>query len=44
LTDSFNLQSPNNHTANDTVQNVNFRTTQKVIQLTLATVAELGGF
>jgi hypothetical protein len=44
LTDSFNLQSPNNHTANDTVQNVNFRTSQKVIQLALVTVAELSGF
>jgi Zn-dependent M28 family amino/carboxypeptidase len=43
LTDSYYLQSPNNHTANDILANVNFRTTRKVIQLTLASVAELAG-
>ena len=43
LTDSYNLQSPNNHTANDTLENVNFRTSRKVIQLTLVTVAEQAG-
>lgn len=43
LTDSYNLQSPNNHTANDTLANVNFTTTRKVIQLALVTVAEQAG-
>jgi hypothetical protein len=43
LTDSYNLQSPNNHTIKDTLENVNFTTTRKVIQLTMATVAEQAG-
>ena len=43
LTDSFALQSPNNHTANDTVANVNFQTSRKVTQLALVTVAEYAG-
>ncbi len=41
ITDSFNTQSPNNHTPNDTVANINFRTARKVIQLALAVTAEL---
>lgn len=40
LTDTFSVQNPNNHTPNDTVANVNFSTTRKVIQLGLVTVAE----
>lgn len=40
LTDSFALQSPNNHTQNDTLQNVNFKTARKVVQLALAALAE----
>jgi hypothetical protein len=43
LTDSYNVQSPNNHTANDILANVNFRTTRKVIQLALVSVAEQAG-
>lgn len=43
LTDSYNVQSPNNHTANDILANVNFRTTQKVVQLALVSVAEQAG-
>ncbi len=43
LTDSYNVQSPNNHTANDIIENVNFRTSRKVIQLALVTVAEQAG-
>ena len=43
LTDSYNVQSPNNHTANDILENVNFRTSRKVIQLALVTVAEQAG-
>ncbi len=40
LTDTFSVQNPNNHTPNDSVENVNFSTTRKVIQLALVTVAE----
>lgn len=40
LTDTFSVQNPNNHTSNDTLDNVNFSTTRKVIQLALVTVAE----
>ncbi|MBN9387178.1 MAG: Zn-dependent exopeptidase M28 [Chloroflexi bacterium] len=43
LTDSYNVQSPNNHTANDILANVNFRTSRKVIQLALVSVAEQAG-
>lgn len=43
LTDSYNLQSPNNHTANDILANINFRTARKVVQLALVSVAEQAG-